>query len=83
MTLSYIDEDFPCENCITFAACKAQMNKPSYDDILYILIPKCSLLHAYVYSEIEFINYSFIEPQGKIESICSYFYHYGEENDPM
>ncbi len=79
----YIDEDFPCVNCIAFAACKAQMGIARYEYVLRRLIPKCSLLHAYVYSVIDFIKDDIIEPQGKIEAIRSYFHHYGEENGTM
>jgi len=77
------DEKIPCINCITFAACKSQMGYPSYGYVLRRLIPKCSLLHAYVYSVIDFIKDDVIEPVGKIEAVRLYFHHYGEENGTM
>ena len=80
---NYTDEMIPCINCITFAACKAQMGIPRYEYVLRRLIPKCSMLQAYIYSVIDFIKDDIIEPQGKIEEVRSYFHHYGEENGTM
>ena len=77
----YKDEGFPCENCITFPICKAQMINSNYMSIL-ILASKCSLIKKYIYSDVT-TDSDLIIPQYKLEYIRLYFQHYGEENDSV
>jgi hypothetical protein len=78
------DETIPCINCITFAACKSQIGEALYSNIYMKLLPKCSLIQEYIYSEINLLcKDDVLESQSKVEDIKSYFHHYGEENGTM
>ena len=42
------EEKFPCENCLTYAICNAEVNENEGPFTLALLINKCCLLKAWI-----------------------------------